>query len=70
MLSNSGITVLSCANKVVKVQLRKFVRSLYRILVCYSMINLMQKLVVKDGIVFGSSFCENQFISECRLFLF
>ncbi len=29
MLSNSGITVLSFANKVVKVQPQKFVRSLY-----------------------------------------
>ncbi len=29
MLSYSGITVLSFANKVVKVQLQKFVRSLY-----------------------------------------
>ncbi len=29
MLSNSGITVLSFANNVVKVQLRKFVRSSY-----------------------------------------
>ncbi len=31
MLSYSGITVLSFANKVVKVQLRKFVRSLCRV---------------------------------------
>ncbi len=29
MLSNSGITALSFANKVVKVQSQKFVRSLY-----------------------------------------
>ncbi len=32
MLSYSGITVLSFANKVVKVQSQKFVRSLYRVL--------------------------------------
>ncbi len=31
MLSNSGITVLSFANKVVKVQPQKFVRSLYNV---------------------------------------
>ncbi len=31
MLSYSGITVLSFAYKVVKVQPRKFVRSLYRV---------------------------------------
>ncbi len=31
MLSHSGITVLSFANKVVKVQPQKFVRSLYRV---------------------------------------